>query len=193
MPCTTRSATRAAAQAATQALAITLLAPLVLRAQERIHPVSLHEITLNALDGKPQALAAYRGKVVLAVNVASECGYTPQYAGLQKLYTDYRDRGLVVLGFPCNQFGAQEPGGAIQIQSFCQKNYGVTFPLFEKLEVKGPGKAPVYQFLTARHPEPVWNFHKYLVGRDGQVLQAFGSAVTPESTELKVAIEAALK
>jgi glutathione peroxidase len=174
-------------------LGLALLASLSLFATKRRTPVSLHQITLNTLEGKPQSLALYKGKVVLAVNVASECGYTPQYAGLQKLYTDYKDRGLVILGFPCNQFGGQEPGTSIQIQSFCQKNYGVTFPLFEKLEVKGPAKAPVYQFLTAHHGEPAWNFHKYLVSKDGQVLQAFGSAVTPDSAELKAAIEAALK
>jgi glutathione peroxidase len=155
--------------------------------------MSLHEVTLNTLDGKPQSLAAYKGQVVLAVNVASECGYTPQYAGLQKLYTDLKGRGFVVLGFPCNQFGAQEPGSAAQIESFCQKNYGVSFPLYEKLEVKGPGQAPLYHFLTAKHGEPAWNFHKYLVGKDGQVIQAFPSKVAPDSPELKAAIEAALR
>ena len=173
--------------------ALTLFLALSLPAAERKVPMSLHEITLRTLDGKSQSLAAYKGKVVLAVNVASECGFTPQYAGLQKLYTDYRDRGLVILGFPCNQFGAQEPGTAAQIESFCQKNYGVTFPLFEKLDVKGAHQAPVYQFLTAKHGEPAWNFHKYLVGKDGQVLQAFPSKVAPESAELRAAIEAALK
>ncbi|HJW72550.1 MAG TPA: glutathione peroxidase [Geothrix sp.] len=174
-------------------LTLSLLATLSLVATERKVPVSLHEITLNTLDGKPQSLAIYKDKVVLAVNVASECGYTPQYAGLQKLYAEYKDRGLVILGFPCNQFGGQEPGSAGQIQTFCQKNYGVTFPLFEKLDVKGKNKAPVYQFLTANHGEPAWNFHKYLVGKDGLVIQSFGSAVTPDSAELKAAIEAALK
>jgi len=174
-------------------LALTLAATLALPAAERKVPVSLYDITLNTLEGKPQSLSAYRGKVVLAVNVASECGYTPQYAGLQKLYTELKDRGLVILGFPCNQFGGQEPGTAAQIESFCQKNYGVTFPLFEKVEVKGSGKAPVYTFLTAQHGEPAWNFHKYLVGKDGQVLQAFSSKIAPDSTELKAAIEAALK
>jgi glutathione peroxidase len=174
-------------------LVFTLLASLTLQAQERNHPMSLHQITLRTLDGKAQSLAAYQGKVVLAVNVASECGYTPQYAGLQKLYTDYKDRGLVVLGFPCNQFGGQEPGTPAQIQGFCQKNYGVSFPLFEKVAVKGADQAPVYQFLTAKHGEPAWNFHKYLVGKDGQVIKAFGSGVAPESAELKAAIEAALK
>jgi len=173
--------------------AIALAACLALPATERKAPMSLHEITLNTLDGRPQPLGAYQGKVVLAVNVASECGFTPQYAGLQKLYTDYKDRGLVVLGFPCNQFGAQEPGTAAQIGAFCQTNYGVTFPLFEKLDVKGAHQAPVYQFLTAKHGEPAWNFHKYLVGKDGQVLQAFPSKVAPDSAELRAAIEAALR
>ena len=175
------------------AVSLALLATLTLTAAERKVPMSLHELTLHTLDGKSQSLATYKGKVVLAVNVASECGYTPQYAGLQKLYTEWKDRGLVVLGFPCNQFGAQEPGTAAQIARFCQKNYGVTFPLFEKLEVKGPHQAPVYQFLTAKHGEPAWNFHKYLVGKDGQVLAAFPSKVAPDSPELKAALEAALK
>ena len=174
-------------------LPLALLTALSLPAAERKVPVSLYDITLNTLDGKPQSLATYEGKVVLAVNVASECGYTPQYAGLQKLYTEQKGRGLVVLGFPCNQFGGQEPGSAAQIETFCQKNYGVTFPLFEKLEVKGPGKAPLYQFLTATQGEPAWNFHKYLIGKDGQVLAAFPSKVAPDSPELKAAIEAALK
>ena len=175
------------------ALILAVTATLALSAAERKVPMSLHEITLNALDGQPRSLGAYKGKVVLAVNVASECGFTPQYAGLQKLYAEQKDRGLVVLGFPCNQFGGQEPGSAGEIQSFCQKNYGVTFPLFEKLDVKGPHQAPLYQFLTARFGEPAWNFHKYLIGKDGQVIQAFGSKVAPDSPELKAAIEAALK
>jgi glutathione peroxidase len=174
-------------------LSLALLATLALPAAERKVPMSLHELTLNTLEGKPQSLAAYKGKVVLAVNVASECGFTPQYAGLQKLYQAQKDRGLVVLGFPCNQFGGQEPGSAAQIETFCQKNYGVTFPLFEKLEVKGAGQAPLYQFLTAKHGEPAWNFHKYLVGKDGQVIAAFPSKVAPDSPELLAAIEAALK
>jgi len=174
-------------------LTLAVLATLALPATERKVPVSLHEITLNTLEGRPLSLAAYKGKVVLAVNVASECGYTPQYAGLQKLYAEQKERGLVILGFPCNQFGGQEPGTATQIESFCQKNYGVTFPLFEKLEVKGAGQAPLYRFLTAKHGEPAWNFHKYLVGKDGQVIQAFSSKVAPDSAELKAAIEAALK
>lgn len=160
---------------------------------QRKQPMSFYEMTVNRLDGKPESLANFKGKVVLAVNVASECGYTPQYEGLQKLYADYKDRGLVVLGFPCNQFGGQEPGSAAEIQSFCSTKFHVSFPLFEKLDVKGPKQAPVYTFLTAKHGEPAWNFHKYLVGKDGQVIAAFKSGVTPESAELRGAIEAALK
>ncbi len=160
---------------------------------ERKKPMSFFDMTVNSLNGKPEPLANFKGKVVLAVNVASECGYTPQYEGLQKLYADYKERGLVVLGFPCNQFGGQEPGSAAQIQAFCSTKFQVSFPLFEKLDVKGPMQAPVYTFLTAKHGEPAWNFHKYLVGKDGQVIAAFKSGVTPESTELRSAIEAALK
>ncbi|HJW34259.1 MAG TPA: glutathione peroxidase [Holophagaceae bacterium] len=155
--------------------------------------MSLHELSANRLDGKSQPLSAYQGKVVLVVNVASECGFTPQYAGLEKLYEAHKAKGFEILGFPCNQFGGQEPGSAAAIQSFCQKNFGVTFPLFEKVEVKGAGKSPVYAFLTAQHGEPKWNFHKYLVGKDGKVIAAFPSNVEPEGPELKAAIEAALK
>ena len=160
---------------------------------ERKHPVSLFDFTVNTLAGQPQPLSAYQGKVVLAVNVASKCGFTPQYAGLEKLYERFRDRGLVILGFPCNQFGAQEPGSPAEIQSFCSATYGVTFPLFAKVDVKGPHQAPVYRFLTQEFGEPQWNFHKYLVGKDGKVLQAFPSRVAPDSPELVAAIEAALK
>ena len=155
--------------------------------------MSLHTFTVNTLDGQPKSLGAYKGKVLLVVNVASECGYTPQYAGLQKLAEANKARGLVVLGFPCNQFGAQEPGTAAQIQSFCSKNYGVSFPLFEKLDVKGAKQAPVYAFLAAAHGEPKWNFHKYLVSKEGKVLQAFPSKVAPDNPELLDAIDAALK
>ena len=154
--------------------------------------MSLHELSAPRLDGQPQALSAYKGKVLLIVNVASECGYTPQYAGLERLYAAMKGRGVEILGFPCNQFGAQEPGSADQIQAFCQKNFGVTFPLFAKVDVKGAGQSPVYAFLTAQHGEPKWNFHKYLVGKDGQVLQAFPSGVEPEGPELRAALEAAL-
>jgi glutathione peroxidase len=155
--------------------------------------MSLYDLTPTALSGKPQPLADYRGKVALVVNVASECGFTPQYAGLERLHEAYRDRGLVVLGFPSNEFGAQEPGSAEEIQSFCQKNYGVTFPMFEKVEVKaGPAQSPVYAFLTAGRDEPKWNFHKYVVGRDGTVRGSFTSNVKPESSEMVDALEQAL-
>ncbi len=156
--------------------------------------MGLYDLTASTLAGKPQPLEAYRGRVALVVNVASECGYTPQYAGLERLYEAYKDRGLVVLGFPSNEFGGQEPGTAAQIQAFCEKNYGVTFPMFEKIQVKrGAGQSPVYRFLTEGRDAPSWNFHKYLVGRDGAVRAAFASAVKPESTELVDAIEAALE
>jgi glutathione peroxidase len=156
-------------------------------------PMSLYEITANTLAGKPQPLSTYKGKVALIVNVASECGFTPQYAGLEKLYEEYKDKGLVILGFPSNEFGAQEPGSAEQIHAFCQKNYGVQFPMFEKIATKGSAQSPVYKFLTAKHGEPRWNFHKYLVGKDGQVRAAFPSKVAPESKDLRDAIDAALK
>ncbi len=155
--------------------------------------MSFFELSAHTLKGQTQSFDAYKGKVVLAVNVASECGYTPQYDGLEKLFERFKDKGLVVLGFPCNQFGGQEPGSAAQIEQFCSVKFGVKFPLFEKMEVKGPGKSAVYEFLTAKHGEPKWNFHKYLVGKDGQVIQAYGSAVEPEGAELVGAIEAALK
>jgi glutathione peroxidase len=155
--------------------------------------MSLYDLTAQTLDGKPQPLSAYKGKVVLVVNTASECGYTPQYAGLEKLYQETKDQGFVILGFPSNDFGAQEPGSSSDIQKFCEKKYHVHFPMFEKVKVKGDGKSPVYVFLTGKQPEPKWNFHKYLVGKDGQVLASFPSRVEPDSPELKQAIEAALK
>jgi len=140
-------------------------------------------------------LGAYQGKVSLVVNVASECGYTPQYAGLQELYAQMKDRGLVVLGFPCNDFGGQEPGSPAQIRSFCTERYEVTFPMFEKVRTKaGEGQSEVYAVLGEAAGElPSWNFGKYLVGKDGRVLAYFPSGVTPESTELREAIVAALE
>ena len=167
-----------------------LLATLPLQAKEG--PMSLHDLTVNTLQGKPQPLSIYKGKVLLVVNTASECGYTPQYAGLEKLWEEYQAKGLVVLGFPSNDFGAQEPGTAEQIQTFCKKNYGVTFPMFEKVAIKGPQQSPVYKFLTQKQPEPKWNFHKFLVGKDGQVRASFPSKVTPDSKELRDAIDTSL-
>ena len=153
----------------------------------------IYDFTATSLAGEDVALKRFEGQVLLIVNTASACGFTPQYRGLEALQQQFGPRGFAVLGFPCNQFGGQEPGTATQIETFCQKTYGVTFPLFEKLDVKGPGQAPLYTFLTAKFGEPAWNFHKYLVGKDGQVIQAFGSKVAPDSAELKAAIEAALK
>jgi glutathione peroxidase len=154
--------------------------------------MSLYDLTANTLEGQPQPLSIYKGKVALVVNLASECGFTPQYTGLEKLYETYKDKGFVLLGFPSNDFGGQEPGDAKQIRSFCSTKFHVTFPMFEKVKTKGAGQSPVYALLGSSKGEPKWNFHKYLVGKDGQVLTAFPSSVTPESPELKSAIEAAL-
>ncbi|HVY37594.1 MAG TPA: glutathione peroxidase [Polyangia bacterium] len=153
---------------------------------------SLHQLTAETIDHQQRPLSAYAGKVALVVNTASECGFTPQYTGLEKLWRDYQARGLVVLGFPSNDFGAQEPGSEAEIQTFCETRYRVSFPLFAKVATKGPAKSPVYQFLTAQHGEPRWNFHKYLVGKDGHVIRAFESKVTPDDPELRAAIETAL-
>jgi glutathione peroxidase len=155
---------------------------------------NLYGMSAAALGGGDVDLAKYRGKVALVVNVASECGFTPQYAGLEKLWREYEGKGLVVLGFPSNEFGGQEPGDAAAIQAFCTKNYGVTFPLFAKVETKkGAGQSPVYAYLTgATGQQPNWNFCKYLVGKNGDVIRFWQSKTTPESAELRGAIDAAL-
>ncbi|WP_332701256.1 glutathione peroxidase [Devosia sp.] len=141
---------------------------------------TLSDFTLPLLGGKPQPLSAYAGKVVLIVNTASKCGLTPQYAGLEALWQQYGERGLVVLGFPCNQFGGQEPGAAGEIAEFCEINYGVSFPIFAKLDVNGPAEHPLYTWLKAGQPGDVeWNFTKFLIGRDGQVAARFASDVEP--------------
>lgn len=156
---------------------------------------SLYDLKINSLDGKPADLGQYKGHVVLVVNVASKCGFTPQYAGLEKLYLDYKDKGFVILGFPANDFGQQEPGTPEEIAAFCSSKFGVTFPMFEKVEVlkKDANQSPVYQFLTASFPEPSWNFCKYLIDKNGKVLKFFPSKVTPQDPELTGAIDAALK
>ncbi len=147
---------------------------------------SFFGLKATSLDGKAVDLAQYRGKVVLAVNVASRCGFTPQYKGLEALYTELAPKGLVILGFPSNEFGGQEPGTPEEIATFCKSNYGVTFPMFAKGNVKpGPEQSPVYAFLTAFGDVPSWNFCKYVVGRDGKVTAFFPSKVTPESSELR--------
>jgi glutathione peroxidase len=154
---------------------------------------SVHEFTLNSIDGKPAPLSAYQGKVVLIVNVASRCGFTPQYAGLEALYEKYKDRGFVILGFPANNFGGQEPGTNEEIKTFCSSKYNVTFPMYSKISVKGDDKAPLYQFLTATGGEIQWNFTKFLVDKNGTVVARFEPKVTPESPDVAEAIEKALR
>jgi glutathione peroxidase len=156
---------------------------------------SVHDFTMKSIDGKDTALSSYKGKVLLIVNVASKCGHTPQYAGLQDLYTKYKDRGLVIVGVPANNFGSQEPGSDEEIKTFCSRTYNVTFPMLSKVSVKGDDKTALYQYLTA-HPsttgEVQWNFTKFLVGKNGQPVARFASAVKPDSAELTGAIEKAL-
>ncbi len=158
--------------------------------------VSVYSFSANSIEGKPVSLGDYRGEVLLIVNTASQCGFTPQYEGLQALYAQYRERGLVVLGFPCNQFGGQEPGSEADIIKFCHDKYNVTFPMFAKIEVNGDNAHPLYKYLKAAAPGILgsegikWNFTKFLIGRDGKVLKRFGSSTKPE--ELKADIERAL-
>ncbi len=154
--------------------------------------MSLHDLTVETIDRQPQPLAAYKGQVVLVVNTASECGFTPQYQGLEQLWRDYQGKGMAVLGFPSNDFGAQEPGSEAEIKSFCSTKFHVTFPMFAKVGTKGPWQSPVYKFLAAKHGEPKWNFHKYLVGKNGEVVRAFPSNVEPDDPALRAAIDAAL-
>ena len=157
------------------------------------------DFTLNSIDGQPAPLSQYKGKVVMIVNVASKCGYTPQYAGLEALYEKYKSQGFVILGFPANNFGAQEPGTNEEIKTFCSRTYNVTFPMYAKISVKGQDKNPLYQFLTDKQANPStggeiqWNFTKFLVGKDGKVIARFESAITPESPEVAAAIEKALR
>lgn len=159
---------------------------------------TLHDLEATSIDGKPRALRDFAGKVALIVNVASKCGLTPQYAGLQKLYETYRGRGLEVLGFPCNQFAGQEPGTEAEVQEFCSLHYGVTFPLFAKIDVNGAGRHPLYAWLTAEDAQPEgagdiqWNFGKFLVGRDGKVVARFDPRTAPDDPGLVGAVERAL-
>jgi glutathione peroxidase len=147
---------------------------------------TVYDFEARALDGKPISLRAYVGKVMLVVNTASKCGFTPQYAGLEALHQKYRDRGLVVLGFPCNQFGEQEPGGAEEIGAFCQKNYGVSFPMFEKIDVNGETAHPLYRWLKKSAPGLLgserikWNFTKFLLDRNGNVVERYAPVTKPE-------------
>ena len=156
---------------------------------------NISDITVKNIKGKEEKFADYQGKVLLIVNVASFCGYTPQYKGLEQLNQDYKDKGLQVLGFPCNDFGAQEPGTNEEITTFCETNYGVTFDLMDKVHAKGSEQHPLYKTLT-NSVEPkgdvAWNFEKFLIGKQGEVVARFASAVTPDSSELVQAIEAEL-
>jgi glutathione peroxidase len=159
---------------------------------------TIYDFTLNSIDGQPTPLAAYKGKVVLLVNVASRCGYTPQYAALEALYEKYKDRGFVIVGVPANNFGAQEPGTNAEIKTFCSSKYHVTFPMMAKVSVKGNDITPLYQFLTDKTANPKtggeigWNFTKFLVDADGKVVDRFDSAVEPDSPQVSAAIEKAL-
>src|SRR5215470_12236533 len=159
---------------------------------------SIYDFTMNSIDGESTPLAKYRGRVVLVVNVASRCGFTPQYAALEKVYEKYKDRGFVIVGFPANNFGGQEPGTNQEIKTFCSTKYNVTFPMMAKVSVKGDDTAPLYQFLTDKAANPStggdiqWNFTKFLIGRDGQIVARFEPKVTPDSPEVTAAIEKAL-
>jgi len=158
----------------------------------------LYGFTLNSIDGKPAPLADYKGKVVLIVNVASRCGYTPQYTALEATYEKYKAQGFVILGFPANNFGAQEPGTNEEIKTFCTRKYNVSFPMYSKISVKGDDQAPLYSFLTKETGPGIagdikWNFTKFLVDRNGNVVQRFEPAVTPDSQEMTAAIEKQLK
>ena len=154
---------------------------------------SVYDFTLNSIEGQPAPLAAYRGKVLMLVNVASYCGYTPQYQGLEALYEKYKERGLVVIGFPAINFGQQEPDSIAEIKDFCERTYHVKFPMYAKVSVDGSDKTPLYQYLTSAMGGNIqWNFTKFLVSRDGRLLKRFEPAVTPESADVTAAIEAAL-
>ncbi len=159
---------------------------------------SVYDFSLNSIDGKSTSLSTYKGKVILIVNVASKCGNTPQYKDLQAMYEKYQSKGLVILGFPANNFAGQEPGTDSEIASFCQKNYGVTFPIFSKISVKGSDQAPLYTYLTASNSNPkfpgqvTWNFEKFLIGKNGEILNRFNPKEKPSSDSIIKAIEAVL-
>lgn len=160
---------------------------------------SIYDISVKDIKGKPMTLGEYKGKVMLIVNVASQCGYTPQYEGLEKIYETYQSKGFVVLGFPANNFGGQEPGTEAEIQQFCSTNYGVKFPMFSKVSAAGSDIHPLYKFLTDKETNPqfagkiTWNFNKFLVDRNGNLIARFDSSDKPESAKITQAIEQALK
>jgi len=159
----------------------------------------VYEFNMNSIDGKPPPLASYKGKVLLLVNVASHCGFTPQYKELEAVYEKYKDRGLVVIGFPANNFMGQEPGTNEEIKTFCTRTYNVSFPLYSKISVKGDDTAPLYKYLTDKSANPEtggdikWNFTKFLVGRDGKILNRFEPSVKPDAAQVISAVEKALQ
>jgi glutathione peroxidase len=175
---------------------IALLGLLILMTTLAAHAESIYDLKLKDIDGKDTSLSAYKGKVLLIVNVASKCGYTKQYTGLEAIQQKFQKQGFTVLGFPCNQFGGQEPGTNEEIKQFCSSQFNVTFPLFDKLDVNGNKRAPLYTTLAGKEsPFPgdiKWNFNKFLIGKDGKILKRFDSGVKPDSEELTKAIEAAL-
>jgi glutathione peroxidase len=158
-----------------------------------LYGASVHDFELNTIDGGKMPLASYKGKVLLLVNTASACGFTPQYAGLEALYKRYKSQGLVLVGVPANNFGGQEPGSNEEIKTFCSRTYHVTFPMAAKVSVAGDDQIPLYEHLSGAAGAPQWNFTKYLVSKDGKVIRKFDSAVEPDANELTSAIEAALK
>lgn len=172
------------------AFALSLMTTIAARA------ASIYDIPVKDIDGKPTTLNAYQGKVLLIVNVASRCGFTPQYTALEATYKKYSDQGFVILGFPCNQFGGQEPGNDEEIKQFCTSKFSVTFPLFDKIDVNGPNRHPLYEQLAGQNsPFPGdigWNFTKFLIGKDGRILKRFDSKTRPDSPEVVAAVEAAL-
>jgi len=171
-------------------IAISLMTTLAVRAG------SIYDISVKNIDGKATNLSAYKGKVMLIVNVASHCGYTPQYTALEATYKKYSDKGFAILGFPCNQFGGQEPGSNEEIKQFCSSKYAVTFPLYDKIDVNGANRNALYDLLAGKEssfPGDIkWNFTKFLIGKDGKIIKRFESKVTPDSPEVIAAVEAAL-
>jgi glutathione peroxidase len=172
----------------------------IAREQKETEPVkTIYDFTMKDIDGKDTSLSNYSGKVVMMVNVASKCGFTSQYEGLEKLYQKYAGKGFVILGFPANNFMGQEPGTDAEIKAFCSSKYNVTFPMFSKISVKGRDIHPLYQFLTSKTTDPEfagdisWNFNKFLIGRDGHTIARFGSRDAPEDDRVVKAVEAALK
>ena len=167
----------------------TLLSILLMATVLTTNAQSIHNFTVKSIDGKTLNLASFKGKKILIVNTASKCGYTPQYEGLEKVYEQYKDK-LVILGFPCNQFGGQEPGTNEEIVAFCKKNYGVSFPLADKIDVKGDNIAPIYQWLTMKSKNGIldasigWNFNKFLIDENGKMIAYFPSNIKPDSEDI---------